>query len=87
MSQFPLNPGQLTLADLRAWYFEPQQLELAESAIEDIERSAATVQKVLDKGRVVYGINTGFGLLANNHFRLGRQWIAIHRIYKDRTGC
>ncbi|MEC9319934.1 MAG: histidine ammonia-lyase, partial [Pseudomonadota bacterium] len=62
---FPLNPGQLTLADLRAWYFEPQQLELAESAIEDIERSAATVQKVLDKGRVVYGINTGFGLLAN----------------------
>ncbi|HAR56848.1 MAG TPA: histidine ammonia-lyase, partial [Idiomarina baltica] len=65
MSQFPLNPGQLTLADLRAWYFEPQQLELAESAIEDIERSAATVQKVLDKGRVVYGINTGFGLLAN----------------------
>ena len=50
MSQFPLNPGQLTLADLRAWYFEPQQLELAESAIEDIERSAATVQKVLDKG-------------------------------------
>ncbi|PYE31311.1 histidine ammonia-lyase [Idiomarina fontislapidosi] len=65
MSQFPLNPGQLTVADLRAWYFQPQQLELAESAIEDIERSAATVQKVLDKGRVVYGINTGFGLLAN----------------------
>ena len=50
MSQFPLNPGQLTLADLRAWYFEPQQLELAESAIEDIERSAATHKKYWIKG-------------------------------------
>lgn len=65
MSNFPLNPGQLSLSDLRHWYFNSAQLELSEQAVADIENSAAMVDQVLQEGQVVYGINTGFGLLAN----------------------
>src|SRR5690606_22510057 len=31
----------------------------------NVEKGAATVAAILDEGRTVYGINTGFGLLAN----------------------
>ncbi|WP_404400646.1 histidine ammonia-lyase [Idiomarina seosinensis] len=65
MSNFPLNPGQLNLRDLRHWYFNSAQLELNQQAMSEIEKSSAMVEKVLDQGQVVYGINTGFGLLAN----------------------
>jgi histidine ammonia-lyase len=64
MTRFDLIPGQLTLADLRRVYQEPVKLVLAESAQEKIERSAKTVQNCIDQNRTVYGINTGFGLLA-----------------------
>ncbi|MGN0003300.1 MAG: histidine ammonia-lyase [Sphingobacterium composti] len=36
---------------------------LSQETIENINRSAAYVQKIVDKGDVVYGINTGFGPL------------------------
>ncbi|RUO39007.1 histidine ammonia-lyase [Pseudidiomarina aestuarii] len=62
---FELQPGQLSLADIQSWWQQPQQLKLADSAYKAIEASAATVSAVLAKGKVVYGINTGFGLLAN----------------------
>lgn len=65
MNRFTLTPGQLTLAELKTIYQQPMRFSLAESAIPSIEASAATVQKVVDENRVVYGINTGFGLLAN----------------------
>ena len=65
MSRFPLNPGQLSLNAIRQWYFQPQQLDLSEAAVSAINESAQTVQNVLQRGETVYGINTGFGLLAN----------------------
>ncbi|VUD51795.1 Histidine ammonia-lyase [Thalassocella blandensis] len=42
-----------------------QPIRLDENALADIERSAKTVTDLVDNGRVIYGINTGFGLLAN----------------------
>ncbi|MBU2864673.1 histidine ammonia-lyase [Reinekea forsetii] len=65
MKTLHINPGKLTLADLYTVHHNPVQLTLDESCISGIERSAATVKKVIDENRVVYGINTGFGLLAN----------------------
>jgi histidine ammonia-lyase len=62
---FELQPGTLSLSQLRQWWQQPHQLSLHESAQTDIERSAKTVADVLAAGKVVYGINTGFGLLAN----------------------
>ncbi|MDN3647866.1 histidine ammonia-lyase [Reinekea marina] len=65
MKTLHINPGKLTLADLYTVHHHPVQLTLDKSCISGIERSAATVKKVIDENRVVYGINTGFGLLAN----------------------
>ncbi|MGL6072053.1 histidine ammonia-lyase [Craterilacuibacter sp.] len=66
MTKLNLIPGQLTLADLRLIARDDTvQLSLDASAHAAIDASAATVQQVLAEGRTVYGINTGFGLLAN----------------------
>ncbi|MGL4474831.1 MAG: histidine ammonia-lyase [Shewanella sp.] len=65
MEHFILTPGSLTLSQLRAISRNKVTLSLAPSAISAINGSAAIVQQVLDEGRTVYGINTGFGLLAN----------------------
>lgn len=62
---FTLQPGALKLAQLREWWQAPQQLSLHAEAHEAIQRSFQTVHDVLAAGKVVYGINTGFGLLAN----------------------
>ncbi|WP_341502282.1 histidine ammonia-lyase [Gallaecimonas sp. GXIMD4217] len=65
MFELVLKPGTLTLAQLRRVAREPVQLSLDPSALPAIEASAAQVQKVISEDRTVYGINTGFGLLAN----------------------
>ena len=62
---FTLTPGTLTLAELRQISRNSVELKLADSAIAEINQSAEIVQQVLREGRTVYGINTGFGLLAN----------------------
>lgn len=65
MFDLKIVPGKLTLAHLRQVHLEPCQLTLDESAIPAIEASNESVVSVLAAGKVVYGINTGFGLLAN----------------------
>ncbi|AMX03681.1 histidine ammonia-lyase [Microbulbifer thermotolerans] len=65
MYQLEIDPGQLSLAQLRRVAREPVTLSLAKSAYPAIEAAAKTVAQVLSEGRTVYGINTGFGLLAN----------------------
>ncbi|GGP54397.1 histidine ammonia-lyase [Shewanella algicola] len=62
---FELLPGTLTLAQTRAISRNSVKITLAKDAIKDINQSAEIVQQVLREGRTVYGINTGFGLLAN----------------------
>ncbi|SNY57517.1 histidine ammonia-lyase [Arsukibacterium tuosuense] len=68
---FTLNlvPGELTLAQLRQVQQGPVQLTLDRSAIPAIEKSAACVADVIKQNKVVYGINTGFGLLANTRIK------------------
>lgn len=69
MQTLILHPGQLTLAQLRQINNTAAKITLDESAKPAIISSAQTVQKVLDEGRVVYGINTGFGLLASTRIK------------------
>ncbi len=59
-----LNPGQVTLADLRRIYRGEVRLEMAASAWAGVRAAQATVQDIIDADAVVYGINTGFGKLA-----------------------
>jgi histidine ammonia-lyase len=71
MNQAPhhltLQPGLLTLADLRTVWQSAGSLSLAPEAYAAIETSAATVQAIVAKGDPAYGINTGFGILAKRH--------------------
>ena len=54
----------LGLADLRAIARDGAPLSLAPAARERIEASAAAVSRILARGGPAYGINTGFGRLA-----------------------
>jgi histidine ammonia-lyase len=58
-----LNPGSVTLAELRA-IWEGAPIELHGDAWKAIDASAASIGRILASGRTVYGVNTGFGLLA-----------------------
>jgi histidine ammonia-lyase len=62
-----LQPGAMSLNDLRAVWDTPGALTLAPEAYAAIEASAATVQAIVAKGDPAYGINTGFGILAKRH--------------------
>ncbi|MCB0825623.1 MAG: histidine ammonia-lyase [Armatimonadetes bacterium] len=64
---FTLNPGQLTLADLRDLATNHHPIQLPADAWERVERSAKAVEAIVAKGDPAYGINTGFGKLAKVH--------------------
>ncbi len=65
MNHFTLTPGELTLADCRAIYQSPVEIELSSDFYPVIDRAAQTVADVVENNQTVYGINTGFGLLAS----------------------
>lgn len=64
MKTLVLKPGQVSLAELRDIY-EGALPSLDESCREKIALAAGVIQKIVDKGEPVYGINTGFGKLAS----------------------
>ncbi len=66
---FCLRPGQLTLKTLRNIYTQPVELSLASECLPAIHASADIVSKIVAQGQTVYGINTGFGLLANTRIK------------------
>ena len=59
------RPGQLTLADMRAGLDRPARIRLAADDLAAIDASRGAVLDIIAKDRTVYGINTGFGLLAS----------------------
>ena len=63
MTTMLAGSAPLTLADLRALH-AGAPLTLAAEALAAIDQSAATISAIVDEGRTVYGINTGFGALA-----------------------
>jgi len=65
MNSLTLQPGHLTLAQLREIHRQPVTLVLAEGAAAAIDASVGCVERILAEGRTAYGINTGFGLLAS----------------------
>lgn len=81
-----LTPGEVSLATLKAIYHGNVTLTLADSAWSAVNASRRTVDEIVDAGRVVYGINTGFGKLAQTtipHERLAelqRNLILSHSV-------
>ncbi|MBC8037973.1 MAG: aromatic amino acid lyase, partial [Rhizobiales bacterium] len=54
----------ISLDHVRAALAGPIKVELTPKARSLIERSAATVTRLLASGEPIYGVNTGFGKLA-----------------------
>jgi histidine ammonia-lyase len=81
-----LNPGKMTLAELRAAWSAAAPVTLAAEAYPVIEASAAAVRAIVAKGDAAYGINTGFGLLAKTRIpdekleQLQRNLILSHSV-------
>ena len=68
-----LTPGDVDLATLRRVHAGGVTLSLDPSAHAGLRAAQATVRRIVDSGEVVYGINTGFGKLAQTtipHARL-----------------
>ena len=59
-----LDPTKIDLATLRRlWAGEEAGLD--DAAMQRVADSAAAVERIVASGETVYGVNTGFGLLAN----------------------
>src|SRR5690606_16264926 len=65
MTHIQIGQSPLALAQLRGALAGPVTISLTDAAWADVDKGAATVAAILAEGRTVYGINTGFGLLAN----------------------
>ncbi|CAB5557389.1 histidine ammonia-lyase [Providencia hangzhouensis] len=65
MTKLTIHPGKMTLEDLRIVFQQAVTVVLDKRAHTAIEKSVATVNKIIEEDRTAYGINTGFGLLAN----------------------
>ena len=59
-----LNPEKVALDDLRQLWLG-EQSSLDDAAMQRVNESAAAVERIVAGGETVYGVNTGFGLLAN----------------------
>ena len=63
MTKITLAPGSVSLAELRA-IWEGAAVSLARTAWEALDTASRSVGRIVGSGRTVYGVNTGFGLLA-----------------------
>lgn len=64
MDPLEIVPGKMTLAQARRVFETPVKVDLPDSANPRIEQAVSCVNRVVAEDRTVYGINTGFGLLA-----------------------
>lgn len=70
LNTLTISPGKLTLQQLRSVQRNNyNHFTLNENAFENINKSDEAVQQVIKENRVVYGINTGFGLLASTRIK------------------
>src|SRR2546422_10137761 len=67
MTALHLSPGRLTLDQLRSVWTNPVAVTLDRDARARIDAAGDTVAGVIAEGRIVSGVNTGFGLLARTH--------------------
>ena len=63
--QFTLEPGQLSLELLKRVLINKERCVLSKTSIKNVDAACSMVEQVVRDNRIVYGINTGFGSLAN----------------------
>ncbi|MFC0776226.1 histidine ammonia-lyase [Terrimonas alba] len=64
-NDFNYGVDQLTIATVIDIASEKTKAVLNETAIRNIEASHQSVKEIVESNRTVYGVNTGFGILAN----------------------
>jgi histidine ammonia-lyase len=60
-----IGDAPLSLADVLSAARGRERVQLSQSAVKGMEYSRSLVDKILESGQTVYGINTGFGNLSN----------------------
>ena len=85
MTHFTLNPGHLSLDHLQSIHSGVCQLSLHESARVAIRASHALVKAAAEGDAPVYGVNTGFGKLANR--RISKDQLATLQRNLIRSHC
>ena len=59
-----INPQEVALDDLRQLW-AGAEFQLDDASLQRVADAAASVERIVAGGETVYGVNTGFGLLAN----------------------
>lgn len=80
-----VTPGQLTHQQIAEFYFRPSKIELGDACWPAVERSRSVVESLIESGDSVYGLNTGFGLLANK--RIPKDDLAQLQVNLIRSHC
>tara|TARA_R110002072_G_scaffold138733_2_gene282193 strand:+ start:21689 stop:23179 length:1491 start_codon:yes stop_codon:yes gene_type:complete len=63
--QYKLNPGSLSFEDIKNILQNEVKLDLAKWSQDKVNQSREYVNSKIKSGKVIYGINTGFGKLAS----------------------
>lgn len=86
-----ITEAGLPLKALRAIYFDSTNtLKISDSLKKAVQRSADIVSKVMQEGKTVYGVNTGFGALAHVRIdpdKLAELQLNIVRSHKAGVGA
>ena len=64
MSALVLRPGAATLNDLERIYFDAKSVQLERACRARVEQAAQLLARAAAGDKPLYGINTGFGKLA-----------------------
>ena len=84
-STLTIHPGALTLEQLMAIHADGVSLHLQEASRAPIRASQQVVQNAADGDAPVYGVNTGFGKLANQ--RISKSQLATLQLNLIRSHC
>lgn len=85
-----INEKGLSLQELRLIYQKPVFLNIASDLKEAVEKAAFVVAEAMRTGQTVYGVNTGFGLLANKRIetdKLAELQLNLIRSHKAGVGA
>ncbi|MGH8170306.1 MAG: aromatic amino acid lyase, partial [Steroidobacteraceae bacterium] len=67
-----VRTDEFSLTSLRTAYSNPVSVTLSRAQMARVRRSADTVDRMIARGGAVYGVNTGFGLLAQTRIPSGQ---------------
>ena len=84
-STLTIHPGALTLEQLMAIHADTVSLQLLDASRAPIRASQQVVQNAADGDAPVYGVNTGFGKLANQ--RISKSQLATLQLNLIRSHC